>query len=110
MKNGIKTLAMWLIIFIIFIVLVSSILDNSSNKLAYSELVASIDAGEVEEIVIDSSGTTAEVTMKNDRVPKEVNIPSMDNLMETVNESMKAGTIEVSERSESFFMVILSLP
>ena len=109
MKNGIKTLAMWLIIFIIFIVLVSSILDNSSNKLAYSELVASIDAGEVEEIVIDSSGTTAEVTMKNDRVPKEVNIPSMDNLMETVNESMKAGTIEVSERSESFFMVILSL-
>ena len=98
MKNGIKTLAMWLIIFIIFIVLVSSILDNSSNKLAYSELVASIDAGEVEEIVIDSSGTTAEVTMKNDRVPKEVNIPSMDNLMETVNESMKAGTIEVSER------------
>ena len=109
MKNGIKTLAMWLIIFIIFIVLVSSILDNSSNKLAYSELVASIDAGEVEEIVIDSSGTTAEVTMKNDRVPKEVNIPSIDNLMETVNESMKAGTIEVSERSESFFMVILSL-
>ncbi len=109
MKNGIKTLAMWLIIFIIFIVLVSSILDNSSNKLAYSELVASIDAGEVEEIVIDSSGTTAEVTMKNDRVPKEVNIPSMDNLMETVNESMKAGTIEVSEKSESFFMVILSL-
>ena len=109
MKNGIKTLAMWLIIFIIFIVLVSSILDNSSNKLAYSELVASIDAGEVEEIVIDSSGTTAEVTMKNDRVPKEVNIPSIDNLMETVNDSMKAGTIEVSERSESFFMVILSL-
>ena len=109
MKNGIKTLAMWLIIFIIFIVLVSSIIDNSSNKLAYSELVASIDAGEVEEIVIDSNGTTAEVTMKNERVPKEVNIPSIDNLMETLNESMKAGTIEVSERSESFFMVILSL-
>ena len=109
MKNGIKTLAMWLIIFIIFIVLVSSIIDNSSNKLAYSELVASIDAGEIEEIVIDSNGTTAEVTMKNERVPKEVNIPSIDNLMETLNESMKAGTIEVSERSESFFMVILSL-
>ena len=109
MKNGIKTLAMWLIIFIIFIVLVSSILDNSSNKLAYSELVASIEAGEVEEIVIDSSGTTAEVTMKNERVPKEVNIPSIDNLMETVSESMKAGTIEVSEKSESFFMVVLSL-
>ena len=109
MKNGIKTLAMWLIIFIIFIVLVSSILDNSSNKLAYSELVAKIDVGEIEEIVIDSSGTTAEVTIKNDRVPKEVNIPSMDNLMETLNDSMKAGTIEVSEKSESFFMVILSL-
>ncbi|MFR0823528.1 MAG: ATP-dependent zinc metalloprotease FtsH [Clostridia bacterium] len=109
MKNSIKTLAMWLIIFIIFIVLITSILDNSNNKLTYSDLVAKIEAGEVKEIVIDSNGKRAEVTIKNENVPKEVNIPSIDNMMSTLEDSMKAGTISVSEKSESFFMVILSL-
>ena len=47
LKNSIKTLAMWLIIFVIFIIVITSILDNSSNKLAYSELIAKIEAGEV---------------------------------------------------------------
>ena len=45
MKNGIKTLAMWLIIGIIFIVLVSAILDNTESKMAYSELVSAMEAG-----------------------------------------------------------------
>ena len=57
MKSGIKTLAMWLIIGIIFVVLLTSILDNDSNKLAYSELVEKIEAGEVSEIEISSDGT-----------------------------------------------------
>ena len=43
MKNGIKTLAMWLIIGVIFIVVLSSILENSNSKLKYSELVAQIN-------------------------------------------------------------------
>lgn len=100
---------MWLIILIIFIVLITSILDNSNNKLTYSDLVAKIEAGEVKEIVIDSNGKQAQVTVKNDNVPKEVNIPSIDNMMTTLEDSMKAGTVSVSEKSESFFMVILSL-
>ena len=37
MKSGIKTLALWLIIIVIAIVVITSILDNSANKLAYSE-------------------------------------------------------------------------
>ena len=36
MKNGIKTLAMWLIIGIIFIVVLSSIVENSNSKLKYN--------------------------------------------------------------------------
>ena len=55
---------MWLIIFIIFIVLVTSILDNSSNMLAYSELLAKIEAGDVKEIELASDGTQAEVLLK----------------------------------------------
>ena len=109
LKSSIKTLAMWLVIGIILIVLISSIIDNRENKLAYSELVAKIESGEVKEIEISADGTKAEVKLKNENFVKEVNIPSMDNLMETLNESMRAGTVTVSEKSESMFMIILSL-
>ncbi len=109
MKNGIKTLAMWLIIGIILIVLISSILNNTDNKLAYSELISKIEAGEVKEIELSYDGTTAMVALTNDNIPKEVNIPSVDNLMTSLDESMKAGTITVSEESQSIFMVILQL-
>ena len=109
MKNGIKTLATWLIIGVILIILINSIFDSSNNKLAYSELVGKIESGEVKEIVISSDGTTAEVKLKNENLVKQVNIPSMDSLMETLQESMKNGTVKVSEKSESLFMVILGL-
>ena len=109
MKNGIKTLAMWLIIFIIFIVLISSIIDNSENKLAYSELLTKIEAGEVKEIEISADNSKANVNVKNQNVTKEVNIPSIENLMNVLEESMKAGTIKVTEKSESIFMAFLTL-
>ena len=109
LKNGIKTLAMWLIIGIILIVLISSILNNTDNKLAYSELINKIEAGEVKEIELSYDGTTAMVALTNDNIPKEVNIPSVDNLMTSLDESMKAGTITVSEESQSIFMIILQL-
>ena len=109
MKNGIKTLAMWLIIGIIFVVLLTSILDNSNNKLAYSELVEKIETGDVSEIEISSDGTTAEVKLKDENFVKQVNIPSIDNLMDNLQESMSAGTVVVTEKSESIWMFILSL-
>ena len=109
MKNSIKTLAMWLIIFIIFLVLITSILDNSNNKLAYSELIAKIEAGEVKEIEISSDGSSAEVVLKNENMPKEVNIPSIDSLMDNLEESMKTESIKVTEKSESILMLGLSL-
>ena len=86
MKNSIKTLATWLIIGVILIILINSIFDSSNNKLAYSELVGKIESGEVKEIVISSDGTTAEVKLKNENLVKQVNIPSMDNLMDTLQE------------------------
>lgn len=109
MKNGIKTLAMWLIIGIILIVLISSILSNTDNKLAYSELISKIESGEVKEVELSYDGTTAIVELTNDNVPKEVNIPSVDNLMASLDESMKAGTITVTEEDQSIFMIILQL-
>ena len=109
MKSGIKTLAMWLIIGIIFVVLLTSILDNSNNRLAYSELIEEIEAGEVSEIEISSDGTTAQVRLKDENFVKQVNIPSIDNLMENLQESMVAGNVNVTIASESIWMFILSL-
>lgn len=109
LKNSLKTLAMWLIILVIFIVVITSILDNSNNKLAYSELVSKIELGEVKEIEISSDGKSAQVTLKNDNVPKEVNIPSIDSLMTNLQDSMKAESVKVTEKSESILMIGLSL-
>ena len=109
MKSGIKTLAMWLIIGIIFVVLLTSIVDSDNNKLAYSELVESIEAGEVSEIDISADVTTAEVKLKNENFVKQVNIPSIDNLMDNLQESMSAGSVTVTEKSESIWVFILSL-
>ena len=109
MKSGIKTLAMWLIIGIIFVVVLTSILDSDSNKLAYSELLSEIEAGNVAGIEISSDGTTAEVKLKDENFVKQVNIPSIDNLMDNLQDRMTAGTITVTEASESIWMFILSL-
>ena len=109
MKNGIKSLAMWLITFIIFIVLISSIIDNTENRLAYSELLSKVEAGEVKEIEISADKIKANVKLKNQNVTKEVNIPSVEHLMSALEDSMKTGTIKVTEKSESLFVTILSL-
>ena len=100
---------MWLIIGIIFVVLLTSIVDNDNSKLAYSELLESIEAGEVSEIEISADGMTAEVKLKNENFIKQVNIPSIDNLMDNLQESMTAGSVTVTEKSESIWVFILSL-
>ncbi len=108
MKNSLKTLAVWLIIGIILVVAISAILENTDTKLAYSELVAKIEAGEVEEIELEADGTSAQVKVKNDNIRKTVNIPSVDNLMENLEETMKTGNVKVTEKSESLFMIFLT--
>ena len=68
MKNGLKTLAMWLIIGIIFIVVVSAVMENSETRMDYSELLVAINNGIVEEIELTSEGNTAYVTLKNSNI------------------------------------------
>ena len=109
MKNGIKTLAMWLIIGVIFIVVLSSIVENSDSKLKYSELITNINAGNVEAIEIEADGTNATVTLKDERIKKEVNIPNMENFMNYSEEYLKAGAFTLEEKSQSIFVTILSL-
>ena len=51
----------------------------------------------------------AEVKLKDENFVKQVNIPSIDNLMENLQESMTAGNVKVTEQSESIWMFVLSL-
>ncbi len=109
MKNGIKTLAMWLIIGVIFIVVLSSIIENSDSKLKYSELITNINNGKVESIEIESDETRATVGLRDEKIKKEVNIPNMESFMNYIEDYLKDGTITLEEKSESIFITILSL-
>ena len=109
MKKGIKTLGMWLIIGIIFVVAISAILENSDLKMTYSELITAIDAGEVEKVTLASDETSASVKIKGEKLEKQVNIPSLDNFITYTEEYIKTGAIELEEESESIWITILSL-
>jgi len=109
LKNGIKTLAMWLIIGIIFLVVVTTLVDNSDKKMNYSELISKIDSAEVKEIELSADSEKAYVQLKNSSISKEVNIPSVDSFMNYVQEKLTEGDFTLTEKSESLFITILSL-
>ena len=109
MKKGIKTLAMWLIIGVIVIVLLSSIMENSSSKMTYSELITSIENREVENIKISADGSMASVKLKNSKLEKEVNIPSLDSFITYTEEYLKTGELTLEEERESIWITVLSL-
>ena len=108
MKNSLKTLAVWLIIGIIIVMAISTIIENSNTKLSYSELVEKIEKGQVEKVELDADGYSAVVKLKNDNIEKKVNIPSIENLMDNLQDTMKSGQVTVVEKSESLLAVFLT--
>ena len=108
MKNSLKTLAVWLIIGIIIIVSISTIVENANSKLTYSELVAKIEAGQVDKIELEAGGGSAIVKLKNDNGEKKVNIPSVDNLMENLQDHMKKGQEAETEKSETESALVIT--
>ncbi len=109
MKNGLKTLAMWLIIGIIFMVLIVSIIDNGDTKMSYSDLLMKIESGEVSGIEVAADGKKALVTLKGVNTQKEVNIPNMESFMNYAQEGLAAGNYTLTEKSQSFAITLLSL-
>lgn len=95
MKNGIKTLAIWLIIIIASVGILSGLLNSSDRKMNYSELIQAINQGEISEIEISSDKETLYVTNKNADTAnkvKEVTIPSLDTFMEEISENITSRT------------------
>ena len=112
LKSGIKTLAMWLIGIVLFIVLLNANFNNKDTKMSYSELINSVKAGEVSEITIASDGTTAEVKLKSDNIKKEVTIPSLDSFMDTVTEHMNEDdnqSFQLNQEEPSILSVIFDI-
>ncbi len=110
MKNGIKSLAVWLIIGVILIVVISSIMENSNSKMTYSELIENIEAGNVASVELSAGGETATVTLNdNTRSQKQVNIPSLDSFVTYAEDYIKTGSFSLEEESESIWITILSL-
>jgi len=100
---------MWLIIIVIAVVLFTSILDNADTKMTYSELIEKVEMSEVTEIELAYDGTTANVTLKNDNVKKEVNIPNAESFMDYITDYLKAGTINFKGSTQSILITILQV-
>lgn len=114
MKNGIKTIAIWLVLAIIFIGLLNSTLNNPDTKMSYSDLMRSIETGEVISIEISADKTTAYAKIKDKESPsktveKEILIPSLDDFMDKVSESIIQSELTISQEKESIFITILSV-
>ena len=109
MKSGIKSLATWLIIGIILIVVISSIIDNTNSKMTYSELIENIEEKNVESIEVNSDGTSAYIKLKSEKGSKQVNIPSLDSFMNYANDEIKAGSFSIESASKSIWVTLLGL-
>ena len=109
LKDKLKTFAIWVILGIIFVVLLSSVLDNTNSKMTYSDLIVKMEQGEVSKIELTSNGDVGYVTLEGQNVSKEVNIPSTESFMNYATELLKTGKIELKERNQSIWITILSL-
>ena len=107
MKSGIKKIAMWLILLIIFIMIISAISGNMYKKISYSELLKDIKDEKVESIKIDDDNKTASVKIKDDDVEKNVTIPSLDTFMDKVSEELSEGKFDLEQAQESKVLGVL---
>ena len=124
MKSGIKTLVLWLILIVIVVGLVNAAWQQQNTKISYSELVTKIVAGEVSEITISASQTMVTATLRGSETTttsttsitnttasstRKAVIPSVDALLELINENIVTGDIKVVQEEESPVYAIVSL-
>ena len=108
-NNTLKTIIMWLIVGIICVILISAIMENSETKMSYDELVIAINNGKVEKIELQSDGKKAYVSLKNNNIEKEVNIPSIDAFMAEISDDLQMQSFTFEEKPQSIWITILSL-
>ena len=109
MKNGIKTLTVWLILGVILIFVIPTILEHTNKEITYSELIEKIELGQVTDVEIEYGGESASIKLKDDSTIRKVNIPNVENLMENLNDEMKDNSINVVMEDEPFLLIVSNL-
>ena len=109
MKNGIKSLAVWLIIGVILVVVINAIYDNADRKFSYSDFITKVQQEQVASVQISSEGESAIVRFNDGTTEKKVNIPDVQTLMRDVEEPIKAGKLSVDQDSESIWVKVVYL-
>ena len=107
MKSGIKTLAVWLIVIIIFFGILLSF--SKKPEITYSDLITNVENQGVKSIELLSGGEKARVTLKNVADEQEVNIPNLETFMGYIQPHLSSGGFSFTEKSQSIFVTILSL-
>ncbi len=117
MKNGIKTLATWLILGVILFALASSVFSGNETKMNYTELMSKINSGEVSKIEISSDREKVIATLKSNDTSatsklanmKEVNIPSLDTFMAQISEKLADSDLQIVQDESSMILSVLSI-
>ena len=107
MKSGIKKIAMWLVLLIIFIMVISAISSNMYKKMTYSDLLKNIKEEKIESVKIEDDNKTASVKLQGDDVEKTVTIPSLDTFIEKISDELADGKIQLEQSQESKILKVL---
>ncbi len=104
-----RGIGIYLIILIVVTVLLVSMLESKDFKMSYSEMIGAINAGEVKSIQLSTESSKAIIELKANNVKKEVNIPSNQEFVKYIQETLKSGTttFEFEEKGPSVLTLII---
>lgn len=80
-----------------------------TKKISYTELMGKIEKGEVKTVELSSDKQSALVVFKNDVTKREVDIPDNTSFIDSIQDSLKKGSFELTVAEESGFAIFLAL-
>jgi len=107
-RKNLSGIAILGILLIIVITMISSISDSEDLKMSYSEMMDAIKNDQVQSIELSTESGKASVQIKNTKTPKEVNIPSVQEFTNYIQEQKIAGaTFEFKEKGTSMLTTFI---
>ena len=91
MKRTVKTIGIYMVLIVLVLFLMINAMNNSDLKMSYSEMIAAINANQVETIEYSSESAKAIVKIKDSNLKKEVNIPNAQVFVEYIQTAQNAG-------------------
>ena len=109
MKNGIKKIALWLILLCVFLLVLSAISNSVNKQLSYSKLLEEVRNDNVGKVTISDDGKNAVVSVKegDNAGEKTVAIPGMDHFLNNISDKLTTGNMELVQTEKSQFVEVL---